>query len=303
MFFIVGCGYLGEHVADLLHLKGHQVIAATHSADSASRLSQSKPYPVHPLDITQPNFPPLWQTLQPNITNILHCASTNRGTPDRAIEVYQNGSQHLTHFFPAATFNFVSSTSLYTQTDGSLVTEETSTANATSITAQALLAAEHIAIQHSGFAARLGGIYGPQRSHILKNFLQGTATIEGSEPQPTGRLLNQIHRNDAAQALVLLLLGQHQGIYNIVDDTPITQRECFTALAQHFQLPLPPPSPPNHQRKRAYTNKRISNAKIRALHWQPQYPSYLDALKNDPLLVPSILAQISTPSQLPGHEH
>lgn len=304
MFLIVGCGYIGERVADMLHQQGHRVVAATHSMESARRLDTIKPYPVHPLDITQPKLPDPWPKLQDEILCVLHCASTNRGGPQRAVEVYQDGSKHLVQNFPKAIFNFVSSTSLYTQTDGSWVTEDTPTTSAVSVSAQALLAAETIALHANGFAGRLGGIYGPHRSYLLKNFLEGAASIEGTEPNDPGRVINQIHREDAASALVLLLMNKRQGIYNIVDDTPMTQRECFSELARRFDRPLPPVSPPNHQRKRPFTNKRISNARICELNWHPKYPSYFDALDQDPELVPSILAQVANPSHcISGHEH
>lgn len=304
MFLIVGCGYIGERVADLLHQQGHRVVAATHSSESAQRLADTKPYPIHPLDITVTPFADPWPALQAGIASVLHCASTNRGGPQRAVEVYQNGSLNLVEFLPHAVFNFVSSTSLYTQTDGSWVDETTPTTGAVSVSAQALLAGENTALNSGGFIARLGGIYGPHRSYLLKNFLEGNATIEGTEPEPPGRILNQIHRDDAASALVLLLLGKHQGIHNIVDDTPLTQRECFSELARRFQRTLPPVSPPNHQRKRAFTNKRISNTKMRSLNWHPKYPSYFDALDQDPELVPSILAQVANPSHcISGNEH
>ena len=85
-----------------------------------------------------------------------------------------------------------------------------------------------------------------------------------------------------------------QGIFNVVDDVPMTQRECFTELSRRFGVPLPPVAEPDMNRKRAWTHKRLSNEKLRATGWSPRYCSYFDALDGDPELVPSILAQVGT---------
>jgi nucleoside-diphosphate-sugar epimerase len=141
--------------------------------------------------------------------------------------------------------------------------------------------------------ARLAGIYGPARSFVLKAFLEGTATIEGNAGQ--GRILNQIHREDAASALAHLLVHPGLGICNVVDDQPMTQIECYRHLAAQYGKPLPPVAEPNISRKRAWTNKHVSNAKLRGAGWLPRYPSYFEALDQDTGLAPSILAQVTIP--------
>jgi hypothetical protein len=91
---------------------------------------------------------------------------------------------------------------------------------------------------------------------------------------------------------VHLITTQAREIFNVVDDTPMTQRECFTELARRFHKPVPPLSEPNTGRKRAWTSKCLSNAKLRAHGWAPRYGSYFTALDEDAELVPSILAQV-----------
>ena len=58
-----------------------------------------------------------------------------------------------------------------------------------------------------------------------------------------GRWLNQAHRDDIVRGLTAL--GRKKPvrpgvIYNICDDRPITQLECYGWLARHFKRPLPP---------------------------------------------------------------
>ena len=55
---------------------------------------------------------------------------------------------------------------------------------------------------------------------------------------------------------------------------------------------LPPERPPDTARKRGWTNKRVSNTKLHAAGWREKFPSWFDALDNDPALVPSILASL-----------
>lgn len=292
MILIIGCGYIGERVADLLHEKGHEVVGVTHSLDSAAHLSQIKPYPVLACDVSNDSgVRQLAAKLRATPRTILHCASSNRGGAEMYRKVYLEGCANLHRHFPGSRILFTSSSSVYPQTDGSFVTED-SDASPDRETSRLLRAAEDFVLAHGGTVARLAGIYGPGRSFVLKNFLEGTATIEGNDGD--GRFLNQIHREDAASALVHLLTGSHEGIFNVVDDVPMTQRDCFAELARRFHKPTPPITEPDTQRKRAWTHKRVSNAKLRATGWDSSFPSYFDALDRDLELVPSILAQVST---------
>jgi len=68
------------------------------------------------------------------------------------------------------------------------------------------------------------------------------------------------------------------GVYNVTDDTPVTQKELYGWIADFLQRPLPPEGTASEYRKRGITSKRISNAKLRLLGWTPRYPSYREAL-------------------------
>ena len=124
-----------------------------------------------------------------------------------------------------------------------------------------------------GTVARLAGIYGPGRSALLRKFLAGESVIEGDGR----RWLNQIHRDDAAAALYRLAQPDAPpGVYNTADDTPLTQLALHAALAERLALPLPPFGPVDHNRKRGWTSKRVSNRRLRAMGWRPMFPSFLD---------------------------
>lgn len=292
MILIIGCGYVGERVASRLHASGKSVIGVTHSPDSAQRLTEKHPFTVLPCDISdEVAVRQLASKLPAPPQFILHCASSNRGGAEMYRKVHLEGCGHLLSIFPQAQLLFTSSSSVYPQIDGSWVTEE-SDASPDRETSRLLRETEDLVISHGGAAARLAGIYGPGRSFVLKNFLEGQATIEGNEGE--GRCLNQIHCEDAASALEHLITHRTQGIFNVVDNHPMNQRECFVELVRRFGKPMPPVAVPNINRKRAWTHKQVSNAKLRATGWKPRFGSYFDALDGDQELVPSILAQVVT---------
>lgn len=284
MILIAGCGYIGEPLADLLHAAGHRVLGLTHSPDSAARLGAIKPWRVAACDIS--DAVAVQALAGEPIDTVVHCASSSRGGAEVYRAVYQQGMAHLAATFPNARLVFTSSSSVYPQVDGSVVTE-TSPAEPERDTGRILRSTEALVLARGGIVARLAGIYGPGRSFVLKNLLEGKASIEGNAAQ--GRCINQIHRDDAASALAHLLQTQASGIYNIADSTPETQRETYEWLCLKFGQNLPPAVPPKEDRKRGWTHKQVSNAKLLATGWAPLYPSYQSAIDNDLHLVPSIL--------------
>ena len=206
---------------------------------------------------------------------IVHCAASGRGGAEAYQHVYADGCRNLAEVFPGTPLLFTSSTSVYAQTDGSVVTEE-SPAIPDRETGNLLLEAERITLAAGGIVTRLSGIYGPGRSVILKKFLGGEAVIE----EDGRRFLNQIHRDDAARAIFHLATSGCCGeIFNVSDSTPLTQLGCYEKLSELFSRPLPPSGPRDLNRKRGWTHKQVSNLKLRTTGWQPQFPSFVDAAR------------------------
>jgi len=266
---VAGCGYLGRAVARQLQSLGWQVTALTRSPASAQAL-QGEPFRVLACNIGDRSA----LAALGSFDTVIHCASSGRGDADVYRQVYLEGTQNLIATLHPERFLFTSSTSVYAQTDGAVVTEE-SPAQPSRETGQILRATEELVLAAGGTVARLAGIYGADRWALLQKFLAGEAVIEG-----TGfRWLNQIHRADAVSALVCLLAPSiPAGIYNVSDGTPVTQREVYAAFAEHFHRPLPPTGVPNVNRKRGWTHKQVSNSKLRAFGWTPLYPSFREAL-------------------------
>ena len=193
--------------------------------------------------------------------------------------MYVEGVRHLAETFAAPVF-FTGSTSVYAQTDGGWVTEE-SAAEPERETGRALREAERLALEHGGAAARLAGLYGPARSVLLRKFLAGEAMIEGDG----SRWINQIHRDDAAAALwTLVSTRRTRDFQRRRRSARWRSGSCTRALAERFGRPLPPAGPIDPNRKRGWTHKRVSNAKLRARGWRPRYASFFDAVAADPKL-------------------
>jgi nucleoside-diphosphate-sugar epimerase len=269
---IAGCGYVGQAVGDLFHAAGWTVEGWTHSAESAARLSVN-PYPVRGVDVSRRA-----QVAEHGgmFDAVIHCASSRGGDAETYRQVYLDGARNLLETFPGSKLLFTSSTSVYAQSDGSWVTEESETKPVRE-TSRILLETEKLVLDQRGIVARLAGIYGPRRSALLSKFLAGTAVIDPKND----RFVNQVHRDDIATALFFLLGREAEGgqIYNVVDDQPILQSECHRWLAQRLNRPLPPIGKSKGPRKRGDSNKRVSNARLRRLGWTARYPTFVEAME------------------------
>lgn len=269
---IAGCGYLGQAVANLFLAERWEIHAWTMSAESARRLAQ-QPYSTRALDVSDTK-----QVIahRADFDVVLHCASTRGGGAESYRRVYFNGVCNLLEHFPASKLVFVSSTSVYGQTGGEWVNEE-SPAEPQTETGRILREAEALALSKSATVVRLGGIYGPGRSALLKKFLAGEAILD----LQNDRFVNEIHRDDAAMAVRLLALHNEDSgqIYNVVDNEPTLQSECYRWLAAKLKRPLPPSGRSTSARKRGPSNKRVSNAKLRALGWSPRFPNFTDGME------------------------
>ncbi len=285
---IAGCGYIGQATADLFHAAGWAVEGWTRSAQSAATLA-AKPYLVRDVDISEPA-----QVAKcvGTFDAMIHCASSRGGDVEMYRRIYLDGACNLLENFPGPQLLFMSSTSVYAQRDGSCVTEESETKPLRE-TSRVILEAEREVLNRGGIVARLAGIYGPGRSALLNKLLAGTAIIDPEND----RFVNQVHRDDIAAALFVLVNQEAKGaqIYNVVDDQPIPQSECYRWLAQRLNRPLPPIGMSSQQRKRGESNKRVSNAKLRRLGWAPQYPTFAEAMEKS--ILPSFAEVISTHTQ------
>jgi nucleoside-diphosphate-sugar epimerase len=273
---IAGCGYVGQATAELFHQAGWEVQGWTRSPKSAAAHS-GKPYQVSQVDIAERARVKAYPE---NFDAIILCPSTRGGGEDVYRQVYLNGARSLLARFTEATVVFTSSTSVYGQNDGALVTEQSAT-EPVQETSRILLQTEKAVLDCGGIVARVAGIYGPGRSALLRKFLAGEAT-RGPD---NDRFINQVHRDDIAGALFLLVTQKLSAgqIYNVVDDCPILRSQCYLWLAAKLGRPAPPIGKSISKGRRGRSNKRVSNAKLRALGWSLRYPSFADGMEQSVL--------------------
>ena len=284
---IAGCGYVGQATANVFHAAGWDVEGWTASEKSASTLS-ANPYPIYQVDISNRDQ----VAERPGTFDVIvHCASSRGGGVESYQQIYLNGARNLLDRFAGTKMLFTSSTSVYAQCDGSWVTEESETKPVRE-TGRVLLETEKVVLGRGGTIARLGGIYGPGRSALLSKFLAGTAIIDPEN----NRFVNQVHRDDIASGLFLLVSRESREpqIYNMVDDQPMLQSDCYRWLAQRLNRPLPPIGKSTGQRKRGNSNKRVSNAKLRNLGWTPKYPTFAEGMEKS--VFQSFAELLSSPS-------
>ena len=275
---VVGTGYLGSTLLDRLVTTGCPAVGITLS-DARLRELSKRHLPVSTVDVGDIDALRGWaESLQKHPETVVYCASSNRGGPEAYEKVFWRGTKNTHAVFPESHIVLTSSSSVYAQTDGSRV-DETSPAEPTNKTGGILRKGEDFVLQTSGTVLRVTGIYGPGRCYAVKKLLDGTATIDGDNE---GRYLNQIHRDDLVSSIELII-SQHGTnvngeIFNVADNFPQTQAAFYDWLAPRLNLPIPANNPPDPHRKRGWTNKRVSNAKLRGLGWSPVYPDLQSAL-------------------------
>jgi nucleoside-diphosphate-sugar epimerase len=275
---ILGVGYLGLPLGKILVSQGHEVFGVHRAADGDEAL---RGVGITPLvaNITDPGS---LRKLPAPFDWVVNCVSSSRGGTDAFRQIFLHGARHLIQWLapkPPQKLIFTSSTSVYGQTDGSLVKEDSPT-EPVSETSKILVEAEKMWLEAArsqevpAMVLRLAGIYGPGRGHPFQQFLKGEARIHGEGT----RLMNMIHVEDAVGAIIAALKHGRVGeIYNVVDDEPVTERHFFHWLSQELGKWMPPQASEAELagRKRGVTNKKVSNRRLKMeLGYRFLFPTY-----------------------------
>ena len=267
---LCGHGYLGQAISRDFIASGWRVTAVSREEDASDgdgRLARVS------ADLSSMESITRLAAAMDSPDFVVHCAASGRGGPEAYRSVYRDGCRHLLEAFPGVPLLFTSSSSVYAQTDGSIVTES-SPADPDRETGRILRETEELVLAAQGIVLRLSGIYGPRRSYLLQKFLSGEASVE----EDGRRIVNQIHRDDAARAVHhAATTPLASGIWNVSDSHPRSQIETYRVLAEIFGRPLPPSAPRDLNRKRGWTNKQVSNGKLFSSGWTPLHPDFLES--------------------------
>lgn len=264
---IVGCGAIGRELGIVLTRAGHHVVGFKRTVPSELDL----PFDLIRADITRAkdidqidnDYDAVYIIISPGARNI----ETYRA-------VYETGIGNLAAklFNPSTTVIFVSSTSVYGQTQGEWVDEESPTTPAEG-TSQSILSAEQTirALGPKNIVVRFSGIYGPGREYLLRMARQ-TPEIQKDPPYYT----NRIHQTDCVRVLAFLLDCRLKNLaleqcYLASDDDPAPMWEVIGWIAEKIHCPAPLDKAVEHN---VDMNKRCRNSKLKQLGFSFAYPDF-----------------------------
>ena len=266
---IAGCGYVGTALGRHLAKAGHMVWGLR-------RETGDLPSPLLPLMADLIN-PKALEALPADIDTVFYMASPDRSEEAAYRAAYIDGLRNLLNVLKTREQRprvlYTSSTAVYAQKSGEWV-DETSPTTPEYFSGRCLLEGERYLLS-SGFPAtvvRLGGIYGPGRTRLLRKVREGSATYQDGPPRYT----NHIHRDDCVGVLAhLMTLEPLDSIYLGVDNEPSDRRERLSWLAN--ELGAPPPHvevSPSAGSRQARNNKRCKNEKLMKSGYTFRYSTY-----------------------------
>lgn len=277
---VFGAGYLGKRAVALWQAAGDAVTVVTRSTESAAQWEAAGVSAIvaNVTDAAGLNAAVTAAGIKPQ--TVLYAVGYDRSSnEDRqavAVEGPRNAIAAVDH--PAAHWVFTSSTSVYGQTDGSWVSEESPT-EPPAENGQRCLAAEQLVqsmLSHRVTVMRLAGLYGPGRVLAKRETLSEQTPLPGDGHQ----WLNLIHADDAAAACVAAAERQYAGIILVADEQPVQRVDYYSALAQHFDTPSPVFSGQSRQQRGA-SNKRCATERLREqLLLTLSFPTYLQGLQH-----------------------
>jgi len=262
---IVGCGYLGQRVARAWLDAGDDVTALTRSEGNADRLSRMGVEPIVG-DVLLPD------TLSrlPVADTLLYAVARGRRSDVSQRTLYVEGLSNVLRATRSRVSRliYISSTSVYGQSEGEWVDEE-SACEPVRENGKACLEAEAVVWKFfpsdqatSGTGAnvlRLAGIYGPGR---LTRRIDALRSAESVLDDPDA-FINLIHIDDAVGAVLACeKRGRPGTTYLVSDGNPILKREFYGLMADRLGAPEPTFSTDSKGSPEQF-GKCCSNARLR----------------------------------------
>ncbi len=265
---IAGCGDIGCLLGERLSQQGHTVFGLRRNVDALPDCIQ----PIQ-ASLTTP-----LHDLPKQIDYVFYMASAGKYKDCAYYQAYVLGLKNLISALqnhPIKKLFFISSSSVFGQSEGEHVDESSPTDDSVFSTKR-LLEGENLALESNlnATVVRFGGIYGAGRTHLIDLIREGKAHCM------EGVWSNRIHSDDCAGMLSHLLACHEKtpesvdSLYVGVDDLPSLSCEIYDWLAEQLCAPEPDRKEPSEASRLMRSNKRISNAKIKALGYQFKYPTY-----------------------------
>jgi len=261
---IAGCGDIGSRLGKTLNDQGHKVYGIRRD------LSQL-PTEIEGINADLFNEIP---ALPEKLDYIFYIVSASGYNDVAYYQAYVLGLKHLISALPSAPKRlfFVSSSSVFGQSDGEHVTEESPT-EGKNFSSKRLLEGEEVtlATDYPSTVVRFGGIYGPGRTHLIDLVNDGKAHCM------EGVYSNRIHTEDCVGVLQHLMnYKKTEDLYIGVDNEPTLTCEVYEWLAEQLSVSDIEHIEPTENSRAQRSNKRLSNEKIRSTGYKFKYPTFKD---------------------------
>lgn len=263
---IIGCGDIGSGLALQLSSQGYTVIGLKrHPPPGLS------PFSYVAADITRAET---LQQVGTDFDQVFFIVSADGRSEQSYRDVYQTGLDNVLTRFSGRPLIFVSSTSVYGQSRGEWIDED-SEAEPEHFNGRLIRQAEKKVLEanSANSVVRFSGIYGPGRDYLLRKAAEAPV-IQKTPPYYT----NRIHQQDCLGILSFLLKQRLAGValepcYLASDDEPAPLWEVVCWLAERLHCPPPVEKQVSEE---ASMNKRCRNARLKALGYRFLFPSYKD---------------------------
>ncbi|MBM4251738.1 MAG: NAD-dependent epimerase/dehydratase family protein [Deltaproteobacteria bacterium] len=262
---IVGCGYVGRRLAELLvEDSDHEVFALSRSgAANVTRVTDIA------LDLVDGDLSKLPRSLD----RIFYCAAPDDASVDAYTKIYGHGLQRFLNLMErtgayGSRLLLTSSTSVYGQSLGEVVTEDTPT-DPTSPTARTIAQGESL-LRPGDTSVRFGGIYGPGRVSFIRAVQSGALVVNPASSAYT----NRIHRDDAARVLKFCSGLEHPpSVFNGVDTESATRATVAQWLADRLGVAIKTIDD-TEESHFLRGNKRVSSQRLLSYGYQFIYPTF-----------------------------
>ncbi|KAB0671414.1 SDR family oxidoreductase [Oryzomonas sagensis] len=235
--FIAGCGYIGRRVARLARDAGYGTTCLVRSAEHGEALERSG-FGTLVATLDDPAGIPALEAAAGGV--VLYCVPPPGGG------LFDTRARHFCAAMtavspPPAMIVYLGATSVYSETRGGVVTEDSPVIPASAmgkrrLDAEATFREFGAAHGTAVVILRVSGIYGPGRLPLMQ-ISQGQPLLREEESGPS----NRIHADDLAQVcLAAVEKGENGAIFNISDGHPASMTSYFNAAADALGMPRQP---------------------------------------------------------------
>lgn len=272
---IFGAGYSGKAIGRLLSGQGASVAGTTRSVEKGAALEAAG---IEPFVFDGSSLTPELEAALKDVTHLVQSIAPG-ADGDPLIRLF--GAEGLKAAMPKLEWVcYLSTVGVYGDHQGAWV-DETSELKPVSVRSVERVEAEEAWQSLADREAiplailRLSGIYGPGRNTFI-NLANGTARRLVKKDQ----VFNRIRVEDIAEATAFLAGPCTGGIFNVTDDEPCPPQDVVTEAARLMGVEPPPEQAfetaelTPMARSFYGENKRVSNAKIKALGFNFKFQNY-----------------------------